>query len=295
MGLIDLHVHAGPSVMPREVDGVSMYKEAEEAGYTAYIIKDHYFPSMMSAENINNHIGPDAETGGKCRVFGGLALNNSVGGLNLKAVDAACAMGAKIIWMPTVSALRHKIMHSGHGLAFPGAKGMSVAENTIMYRNEDGTLAGEVIEILDYLKDRPDVILATGHGSRDEIDTLIHKAFEMGVKKVLVNHPHYMIGASVQDMVEWSRLGAFIELNAVAFVPDSRFHTNDIAECREIIEAVGLSKIVLDSDYGQKNNGSPVRGMLTFVEMVRRECGLSDAEIRQITETNPAWLLGLEL
>ena len=97
MGLIDLHVHAGPSVMPRELDGVDMYKEAVAAGYSAYVIKDHYFPTMMSAENISRHMDD-----GKCKVYGGLALNNSVGGLNLKAVDAACALGAKIIWMPTV-------------------------------------------------------------------------------------------------------------------------------------------------------------------------------------------------
>ena len=38
------------------------------------------------------------------------------------------------------------------------------------------------------------MILATGHGSRDEIDALIHTAVERGVQRILVNHPHYMIG-----------------------------------------------------------------------------------------------------
>lgn len=287
MGIIDLHVHAGPSVMPREVDGIDTYHEAVANGYSAYIIKDHYFPTMMSAENINSHLSD-----GTCKAYSGIALNNSVGGINLKAVDAAVAMGAKIVWMPTVSSLRHKIMHSGHGLAFPGSKGMCIEEKTICYLNED-KLDPEVIEVLSYLKDHPDVILATGHGSRNEIDALIEKAFEMGVKKILVNHPHYMIGASVEDMVKWSKMGAFIELNAVAFVPDSRFHTNDISECKEIIEAVGVEKIVLDSDYGQKNNGSPVKNLLRFIDMVKETCGLNDEEIKMITETNPAWLLGI--
>ena len=200
MGLIDLHVHAGPSVMPRELDGVDMYKEAVAAGYSAYVIKDHYFPTMMSAENISRHMDD-----GKCKVYGGLALNNSVGGLNLKAVDAACALGAKIIWMPTVSALRHKIMHSGHGLAFPGSKGMSVEEKTIMYLDDNGELQQEVKDILAYLSNKPDVILATGHGSRDEIDKLIREAVNTyGLRRILVNHPHSMIGASMDDIEAWA-------------------------------------------------------------------------------------------
>ena len=32
----------------------------------------------------------------------------------------------------------------------------------------------------------------------------------------------------------WSRLGAYIELNAVAFVPDSKFHSNEIEEARNL-------------------------------------------------------------
>ena len=289
MGLIDLHVHAGPSVMPRALDGGDMLLEAEAAGYSAFVIKDHYFPTMMSAELVEKHLGRSG-----CRVFGGLALNNSVGGINLKAVDAACAMGAKIIWMPTVSALRHKEMHQGHGLAFPGSKGMTVEENSIYYLDETGALKPEVEEVLQYLKDRPEVILATGHGSRQEVDALVRRAAELGIPRILVNHPHYMIGATIEDMAAWSKVGAFIELNATVFVPESRFCTNDIGECRQIIDAVGLEKIVLDSDYGQNKNGSPVAGLKKFIEMLKETCGLDEAAVKQVSEDNPSWLLSLE-
>ena len=212
----------------------------------------------------------------------------------IEAVDAAVAMGAKLVWMPTVSALRHKIMHSGKGVAFPASKGMSVAEKPIMYLQEDGSLQPQVLEVLDYLAAHPDVILATGHGSRDEIDALIHAAVERGVQRILVNHPHYMIGASLEDMVAWSRLGAYIELNAVAFVPDSKFHSNEIEEARNIVAAVGLDKIVADSDYGQNGNGSPVQGLLRFISMLQEACGLTQEQMEVMTYHNPAWLLGLE-
>ena len=90
-GAIDLHVHAGPSVAIREVDAGDMLKEAVEAGYRAFVIKDHYFPTMMSATLVEKH------QGGTTKVFGGIALNNSVGGINVKAVDAAYGMGAKFV------------------------------------------------------------------------------------------------------------------------------------------------------------------------------------------------------
>lgn len=186
-----------------------MLLEAQQHHFSAFVVKDHYCPTMLSAYIAEKYVGD-----GSCRVFGGIALNNSVGGINLKAVDAAVAIGAKLVWMPTVSALRHKIMHSSKGVAFPANKGMSVAEKPIMYLQEDGSLQPQVLEVLDYLAAHPDVILATGHGSRDEIDALIHAAVERGVQRILVNHPHYMIGASLEDMVAWSRLGAYIELNA---------------------------------------------------------------------------------
>lgn len=151
-----------------------------------------------------------------------------------------------------------------------------------------------MLEVLDYLVSHPDVILATGHGSRDEIDALIHAAVERGVQRILVNHPHYMIGASLEDMVAWSRLGAYIELNAVAFVPDSKFHSNEIEEARNIVAAVGLDKIVADSDYGQNGNGSPVEGLLRFISMLQEACGLTQEQMEVMTYHNPAWLLGLE-
>lgn len=289
MRIIDLHVHAGPSVMPRAVDAAEMLREAQEAGYSAIVIKDHYAPTMMSAEICEKHLG-----NGACRVYGGIALNNSVGGICLKAVDAACAMGARLVWMPTVSSLRHKVMHSGQGLAFPASRGMSVSEEPILYLNEDGSLKPEVLQLLDYLAQKPEVILATGHGSRDEIDALLRAASQRGIRRILVNHPHYMIGASVEDMVAWSKLGAYIELNAVAFVPDSKFHTHEIEEARNIVAAVGLDRIVLDSDYGQNGNGSPVTGLTRFISMLQQACGLTDAQMEIMTYHNPAWLLGWE-
>ena len=94
-----------------------MLLEAQQHHFSAFVVKDHYCPTMLSAYIAEKYVGD-----GSCRVFGGIALNNSVGGINLKAVDAAVAMGAKLVWMPTVSALRHKIMHSRDNCPTSSAK-----------------------------------------------------------------------------------------------------------------------------------------------------------------------------
>ena len=107
-GFVDMHVHAGPSIAVRKVDAAEMLFQAEEAGYKAFLVKDHYFPTMMGAKMVTEHLAKNG-----CQVFGGIALNKSVGMFNLHAVDAACQLGAKTVYMPTVSARNHVVGHSG--------------------------------------------------------------------------------------------------------------------------------------------------------------------------------------
>jgi len=283
-GAIDLHVHAGPSTAKREVDAAEMLKEAMAAGYRAFVVKDHYFPTMMSAQLVEKHIG-----NGTCKVFGGIALNNSVGGINVKAVDVAHTMGAKIVWMPTVSAKQHIDGHKGH---FIGSGNSSVPEKPMVYIDEAGNLKPEVIELLEYLVQNPDIILATGHGSPKEIDALIRKATSMGVQKIMVNHPFYLIKASVDQIVEWAELGAYIELNACVF-PPSKYGVTPYDIVKEILERISVHQLLIDSDFGQAGNGSPVQGILTFVNNLMKDLHVSKEDINIMLKENPAKLLEL--
>ena len=54
----------------------------------------------------------------------------------------------------------------------------------------------EVNALLEYLSKRPEVVLATGHGSPAEIDALLSAAVEKGISRILVNHPFCMINAT---------------------------------------------------------------------------------------------------
>lgn len=283
-GIVDVHVHTGPSVAKREVDAGEMLKDAVQAGYRAFVVKDHYFPTMMSANQVEKFLGE-----GKIKVFGGIALNNSVGGINVKAVDAAYGMGAKFVWMPTVSSNHHMVEHKGH---FPGSGPMSIPEKPIIYADDQGKLLPEVHEVLQFVATKPDLVFATGHGSAREIDALIPAAVEAGVKNIFVNHPFFLVGASYEQIEKWAKMGAYIELNAGVFKPAMAGVTSyDVIS--KILEIVPLDQLVIDSDYGQVGNGSPVEGLYQFIVRIMEHCKVTEAEINKMAKETPAKLMGL--
>mgnify|MGYP004552969257 FL=1 len=288
-GTIDIHVHAGPSVANRRVDTGDMMLDAIRSGYDAFITKDHYFPSMMGTDMITKFLGE-----GKCKAYGCIVLNNSVGGINIHAVDAACAMGAKIVFMPTVSALNHINHHKKK--VFVGAGKMKIPEKPIYYLDENGELKPEVVEVIEYLAQyHPEVTLATGHGSVEESNKLIDKAVEVGLKKILVNHPFFDIDATLDDMIHWAEQGAFIELNAVVFnaVEPAAHHLEfDIVE--QLFQRVGCEKLVVDSDMGQAVYMPPVDGLAKFAETIKTRCGATDEQMYTMMHKNPAYLIGFE-
>lgn len=288
-GAIDIHVHAGPSVAKRKVDSAEMLLTAQAAGYRAFITKDHYFPSMMGADMVEKHLGD-----GTTKSFGCICLNNSVGGINLHAVDAACGMGAKIVFMPTVSAQNHINHHKKTG--FVGAGKMKLAEKPIYYLDQQGELLPEVVELLKYLKEyHPEVVLGTGHGSPAEISKLIDKAVELGLTKILVNHPFFHIDATVDQMVHWADQGAYIELNAVVFNDvEPAAHHLPISVAQEVLDRVGYQRMVLDSDLGQSVYMEPVSGLQKFAGVLMDLCGVTEEQIRVMLMENPAKLLDLK-
>jgi len=287
-GFIDMHIHAGPSLMAREIDAWDMALSASAAGYRAVVIKDHHIPSVAAARIINSHL-PHPET----RVFGSIAMNSSVGGLNPKALEAAIGFGAAVVWMPTVSSRNHAVKHSGHGLKFPGTThAATVPEPEYVITDDAGRLIPDAYTILEIMARHENVALATGHGSRDEVDAVIRAAAEMGISRIVATHPHYMVDATDDDLLAWSSLNAFIELNAVISVPDSKFFCIPLQRVIDIIHNVGPEHIIISSDYGQKGNGNPVEGMETFIAILL-ENGIGEDAIRMMGHDNPSYLLGI--
>lgn len=288
-GFVDMHVHAGPSVAVRRVDADEMMEMAGEAGYRAFLVKDHYFPTMMGTRMITEHHSKNG-----CQCFGGLALNRSVGLFNVYAVDAACNMGAKTIYMPTVSCVNHIVGHSG-GHKFVGSGNSSVVDNGIKYVDEAGKLNPAAEEVIAFIANKhPEVVLCTGHGYAHEVDAVVRKAAELGVKKICVNHPHFLVNATYEQMREWADLGAYIELNAAVFSSVAKSGTCPDEIAGKILETIPTEKIVLDSDLGQKINVDPITGMLQFINLLADKFGVTEEQINLMGKKTPAMLLGLD-
>jgi len=287
-GYVDLHVHAGPSIIPREIDAAEMALTADQAGYRAIVIKDHQYCTAPVAAVLQKHL--PLRSG--LQIFGGMAVNNSVGGWNAKAVDVAIGLGSRIIWMPTVSSENHIIKHSGHGLKFPAGKKLNVAEKPIVSIDGNGQLIAAAEEVLAVIAQHPQVVLATGHGTREEVNAIITRAHALGIKRILVNHPTYMIGATMEDMKYWASLGAFMEHSATVSVPTSKYYCLEPEGILETIREIGPEHTTIGSDYGQANNGNPADGVVEFFELLINN-GISEEDLVQMTQTNPSLLLGI--
>lgn len=283
-GILDIHVHAGPSVANREVDAADMLKEAIVAGYRGFLVKDHYFPSCMGVKMVQEHCDSQG-----VEIYSSMALNNAMGLFNCLAVDAAINMGAKIIYFPTVSSKNHIDHHKGN---FVGAGKMSVPETPVVYVDENGVMDPAAVEVLKLIGEK-DVVLGTGHGTAWEIDHLVEEAVKAGVKRILVNHPQFHIGATYEQMTKWANMGAFIEMNVCVFTSGSKLGTLDDQVIADMLKAVSLDHMILDSDMGQRGNGSPVEGMYRFIRLLMDKFGLSEADINLIAKENPAKLLGV--
>jgi hypothetical protein len=287
-GYADLHVHAGPSNIPRELDAAEMALAADKAGYRAIVLKDHQYCSAPLATVLQKHLPLQSDL----KIFGGMAVNNSIGGLNAKAVDVAIGLGSKVIWMPTVSSENHIIKHSGHGFKFPKGKNSSVSEKPIVSIDENGRLIPAAEEVLEVIAQHPDVILATGHGTRREVNAFVVRAHELGIRRILINHPTYMIGSTMEDMKYWASLGAYMEHSSTVSVPTSKYYCLKIEDIVRNIREVGPEHSTIGSDYGQANNGSPLDGVAQFFELLLQN-GITEKELLQMTQTNPSDLLGI--
>jgi uncharacterized protein DUF6282 len=286
-GAVDLHVHPAPSPLPRRMDAVDAAQLAGEAGFEAIVVKSHHHSTVtdvlaLGRDGLNNGSGP--------RVYGGVALNSAVGGLNPHAVDLALKMGGRIVWFPTIASPQHIAHHRAHpNLKFPKLAVKLAPEAPVDVFGCDGGLRPEVQEILESIAEA-DAILASGHMSPASITAVFEAARETGVRRMLVNHPNFVIEASYEDARRWVALGAVIEHSLCMYDEDSSFHNWDVETLVQWIEAVGAEHSTLGSDLGQMANPLPTD---SFRKIVGRllDRGMPEGDVRRMVCENPRRLL----
>jgi hypothetical protein len=288
VGAIDLHCHSGPAVMPRILDHHDALMDAAAAHFRAVVYKDHYYPGMAHAAILEKLFLK--YTG--VRLFSGIVLNNAMGGWNPHAVDHAIKLGAKIVWLPTVSAANH-IAHieSGKTKTFPKTAQRMLDPIPLSAMDDRGQLLDPVKQILDLIAEG-DIILAGGHLPVAELHLLFAEAKARGVRKMLVNHPTYMVGAGDADIRDLVGLGVAMEHSICMFV-EGRSKRYSGGDLKRLIETAGVDKTILSSDLGLTGGVRPVEGFRAIVEMLL-DLQVTEADIRRLVSSNAAAMLGLD-
>lgn len=287
-GAYDLHVHTGPDVVPRKVDDLEYTEELMKLGMKGFGIKSHYFPTAERARLINK-LYPNFNA------VGAMALNNSVGGINPVAVETAGRDGVKIIWMPTFNAdneVQYLFNQGGYDLLPPWAEvelerkkqGKPLTSITIL---EDGKLKPVVREVLDLIGEF-DLILATGHLSKQEIFALAKAAKDHNIRKLVVTHPTFSsIALSKEEQKELTEMGAYLDQCFGVISPKYGITWNKMYE---VMHYVGPEKMILSSDLGQTHNPHPRDGLVEFVDNLMNN-GFTKEEVRKMTAENTTFLV----
>ncbi len=222
-------------------------------------------------------------------MLSGVPLNNSTGGINRFAVDHGIKLGAKLVWMPTFSSKNHIDHHKSDKdfeKKFSTTKEKMLAPIELSVLDENGQLLDEVKFILDMIAEA-DIVLSGGHLHITEIFPLFEEAIKRGVKKLLVNHPSYLIDATYEEMGDLVKMGAYLEHSMCMFVPGSKFHFYTPENLDKLIKAGTVDRTILGSDLGQVGNPTPVEGFKNVIatcldigysnedikKMVGRKCG----------------------
>lgn len=276
-GAADLHAHFGPDPhRARSVTGLEAATQAAAAGHAAIVLKSHDTPSAALATALEPLVDD-------LRVFGGICCDREIGGLNPAAVEVALALGARIVWLPTLSSAEDFDNGVADQLGIPGP-GLRVVD-------ADGTLTAETREILALVADH-DAVLATGHISRAEHFAVTREFATRG--KVLVTHAMEELAGpnlSVAACAALAELGATIELCALTCI--GALATRPVDDLVECIRTVGVDHVTLGTDFGQAMNEPPAAGLQTFADALFA-AGLTESEIRRMACTNPAALLAID-
>jgi hypothetical protein len=283
-GAIDFHVHSEPDVFGRSMDDIDVAVLAKRKGMRALVLKNHVSMTADRAVLVMKVV-PGIE------IFGGIVLNNAVGGINPAAVEWMHRMSGgrgKVVWLPTFDSDMHI-----KTLVDPKGSGIVVAPN--------GVVTPPVEEVLKIIA-RENLVLATGHIHAEEVIAVVRRARELGVKNILVTHALTNIpGLNMEQVKQVTQMGAYIEYCYLQSMtgPDAQHawmkHWSKVSlkDLAGVVREVGAKSLVLSTDLGQHANMTHPDGMEDMITGLLKE-GVSQADIDLMVKRNPARLLGLE-
>lgn len=272
-GAIDLHIYTEPDSIARSIDALEAAKLARDHGMRAIALKHHYDETAGLAYLARKQY-PGVE------VFGGVAMNLTVGGLNPRAVEYMTQITGgfgRFVFMPTNDS-EAQVKYSKQSRPF-----VKVSEN--------GELVAEAKAVIAAVA-KHDLILGSGNISAEETLMVFREGQRQGIKRMIATHgtaaPTFL---TIEQAREAAKLGAFIEIVGGNLAgKDAQMKIDRFAEQ---IRGIGPASVIMASDLGQKANALPPEGFAVFIDAMRKK-GFSDQELDVMTRKNPATLLGLK-
>ncbi len=289
-GGFDPHVHVAPDFAQRRISDLQLAERFAELGLAGFGLKSHYTATAERAAVVSAAV-PEV------RALGTITLNHAVGGLNATAVEVAAREGARIVWLPTVSAVNEFTEVESadpHGkvpvwVRFElELRDAGVSPRPVPVLDGDGAVLPELVQVLDVIA-RHDLVLATGHLARAEILPVVEAALAAGVGTIVVTHPEFPSqGVPPSEQRALAERGALME---------RAFTTPYTGKCTweavfEATRAVGAQNTVWGSDLGQVFN-PPVQDGLALMADHFFEAGFSDDEVRIMAVENTRRLAGV--
>lgn len=266
---MDLHVHTSPSLVPRHHDDHEIGELLDAAGIGTYVLKAHEGSTAERA----------ALVGGGA--VGSIVLNSPVGGANPDAVEVAARLGARVVWMPTISSATH--IRNQRSTALSAHRGVTFRAVEVCREEQ---VRPEWVEVLDLVAAH-DLVLASGHLSIDETVELFRLARARGVQRLLVNHP-------LLDFLGWrdEHVDALVELEAfieVGVLADLLVGDQQEPATVRLARTYPTSLLVFGSDLGHVHYPDVNPGIDDWLD--RAESSIGGAALDQITTTNGKELL----
>ena len=272
-GVIDVHAHVDPETIPRSIDAITLAQLAQQEGMRAVVFKNHFFPTTGIAFLVHRVV-PGIE------VFGGIALNRQVGGINPAAVEQMVQLPGRfgrIVWMPTMDS-------EFSARSSPNRPFVPIAKN--------GVLLPETRQVLAIIA-REDIALATGHIAPEESLMLIREARAAGISRIVVTHPMQGLNMTVDQQKQAAAMGAFLEYCYVGTLPFAGASQKPMSVYAQNMKAVGPAHVIMSSDLGNAVNPVHPAGMRSYIQALLKE-GMTQDEIDLMARKNPAYLLGLK-
>jgi Family of unknown function (DUF6282) len=284
-GAVDIHIHHGPDLYPRIQDAIELAQDAKAAGMRAVCLKTHNFPTAPMAL-LARKLVPGID------IFGSIACNLEVGGINPSAVEAVIKYEARQIWLPTIDSTNHAVVtgavgQHGRGLTIKGGiSDYARNKQRLFLLDSDGAPVPELCEVFQMVADA-DIILNLGHISFEEMTAIVPAAKRQGIRRIVCDHPFFS-RLSLARQLELADQDVWINFTAGELLP--RWWRVSITDFAAAIRNVGVARAIVSSDCGQLHNPPMVEALRIICQLLLEE-EFTVEEIKMLLHHNPANLL----